>query len=113
METKHKVKSLDTLRSGPKVNGKKLVIDSLKLFNLLLIISKRQVKTKQARRFELTPTPIRSCESQRRLQRVRKAFVEPIEPPPCTSLVIDGGWLMYNIKWEANLTWNNIAENYL
>ena len=38
METKHKVKSLVSLRSGPKV---KLVIDSLKLFNCLIIISER------------------------------------------------------------------------
>ena len=38
LETKHKVKSLANLRSGPKVNGEKLVIDSLKLFNRLIII---------------------------------------------------------------------------
>ena len=36
METKHKMKSLESLRSEPKVNGKKLVIDSLKLFSRCL-----------------------------------------------------------------------------
>lgn len=57
MEIKNKVKSLESLRSGPKVNGKKLVIDSHKLFNRLVIISEREVKTRQGLRFELTPTP--------------------------------------------------------
>ena len=57
MEIKNKVKSLESLRSGPKVNGKKLVIDSQKLFNRLVIISEREVKTIQGLRFELTPTP--------------------------------------------------------
>ena len=32
MQTKYKVKSLATLRSGPKVSGEKLIIDSLRLF---------------------------------------------------------------------------------
>ena len=50
METKHKVKSLEILRSGHKVNGKKLVIDSLKLFNRLIIIIEQEVKTKEGLR---------------------------------------------------------------
>lgn len=47
------------------------------------------------------------------LARVLKAFVEPVEQPPCMSLVIDGGWLLHNVRWEANLTWKDIAESYL
>uniref|UniRef100_UPI00358E3900 uncharacterized protein n=1 Tax=Myxine glutinosa TaxID=7769 RepID=UPI00358E3900 len=121
METKHKVKSLESFRSGPKVNGKKLVIDSLKLFNRLIIISEREVKTKQARRFELTPTPMSLFDKDQKLRkpdkaalaRVLKAFVEPVKQHPCTSLVIDGGWLLHNVRWEAKLTWKDIAESYL
>ena len=121
METKHKVKSLENLRSGPKVNGKKLVIDSLKLFNRLIIISEREVKTKQALQFELTPTPMSLFDKDQKLRksdkaalaRVLKAFVELVEKHPSTSLVIDGGWLLHNVSWEANLTWKDIAERYL
>ena len=38
------------------------------------------------------------------LGRFLKAFVEPVEETTCMSLVIDGGWLLHNAKWVANLT---------
>ena len=47
------------------------------------------------------------------LARFLKTHVEPVDQPPCTSLVIDDGWLLYNVKWGANLTWKEIAESYL
>ena len=39
--------------------------------------------------------------------------MEPVEQPSCTSHVIDGGWLLHNVRWEANQTWKDIAETYL
>lgn len=121
METKHKVKSLASLRSAPKINGEKLITDSLKLFNRLIIISEREVKTKEAMHFELTPTPMSLFDKNQKLRkpdkaalaRFLKAFVEPVEKNTCTSLAVDGGWLLHSVKWEANLTWKDIAESYL
>lgn len=43
------------------------------------------------------------------LARVLKAFVEPVEQPPSMSFVITCGWLLHNVRWEANLTWEDIA----
>ena len=37
------------------------------------------------------------------LGKFLKTLVEPVEQTPCTSPVIDGGWLLHNVKWEANL----------
>ena len=121
MQTKYKVKSLATLRSGPKLNGEKIAVDSVRLFNRLIIISEREIKTKEALMFELTPTPMLLFDKNQMmrkpdkaaLSRLLKTFVEPIEQPQCLSLVIDGGWLLHNVKWEASLTWNEIAGNYL
>ena len=31
----------------------------------------------------------------------------------CQSLVVDGGWLLYMVKWEAGQTWQEIADSYL
>ncbi|CAL8235332.1 unnamed protein product [Arctogadus glacialis] len=45
------------------------------------------------------------------LAKFLKAFVEPVEKKTCTSLVVDGGWLLHSVKWEANLAWKDIAEN--
>lgn len=121
MENKHKVKSLASLRSGPKVKGERLVIDSLKLFNHLIIISECEVKIQEALRFELTPTLMSQFAKNQKLRkpdkatlsRFLKACVEPVEKKTCTSLVVDGGWLLHNVKWGANLTWKDVAERYL
>jgi len=32
---------------------------------------------------------------------------------PCSSLVVDGGWLLYMVRWEQGHTWQEIAESYL
>jgi len=32
---------------------------------------------------------------------------------PCSSLVVDGGWLLYMVKWEQGHTWQEIADSYL
>ena len=73
MKTKNKVKSLASLRSGPKVNGEKLIIDTLKLFNRLIVISEREVKTKEALRFELTPTLLSLFDKNQKLRKPDKA----------------------------------------
>ena len=121
MEIKYKVKSLASFRSGPYVNGEKMVIDPLKFFNRLIIACEREVKIKDAMRFELTPTPMSLFDSNQMMRkpdkaalaRFLKASVDPIENPPATSLVIDGGWLLHSVRWEANVTWKDIAESYL
>ncbi|KAG0723030.1 hypothetical protein GWK47_043402 [Chionoecetes opilio] len=32
---------------------------------------------------------------------------------PCSSLVVDGGWLLYMVNWEQGQTWQEIADSYL
>ena len=32
---------------------------------------------------------------------------------PCSTLVIDDGWLLYMAKWELHQTWQEIANSYL
>ena len=90
MITKYKVKSLASLRSEPKVNGEELqIIDSLKLFNRLIVISEREVKTKEVLRFELTLTPLSLFDKNRKLRkpdksalgRSLKSYVSPVEDP--------------------------------
>ena len=119
--TKNKVKSLASLRSGPKVNGEKLIIDSLKLFNRLIVISEREVKIKEVLRFELTQTPLSLFDKNQKLRkpdksalgRSLKSYLAPVEEPLCINLVVDGGWLLQNVKWKAYLTRKDIGQSYL
>ena len=45
----------------------------------------------------------------------RKALTDPLDVTnqPCSSLVIDGGWLLYIVKLEQHQTWQEIADSYL
>ena len=44
-----------------------------------------------------------------------KALTDPLDLTyqPCSSLVVDGGWLLYMVKWEEGQTWQEIADSYL
>ena len=44
-----------------------------------------------------------------------KALADPLDltNQPCCTLVIDGGWLLYMVKWEQNETRQEIANSYL
>ena len=58
MSRKNKLKTLRTLREGPKVNGNKLTMDSMKLFSRIVVVSEHDFKTAEALKFELTPLPM-------------------------------------------------------
>ena len=32
---------------------------------------------------------------------------------PCSSLVVDGGWLLHVVHWDQGQTWQNITDSYL
>ena len=51
MSRKNKVKTLKTLREGPKVNGNKLTMNSMKLFSRIVVVSERDFKTAEALKF--------------------------------------------------------------
>ena len=44
-----------------------------------------------------------------------KELTDPLKltDQPCSSLVVDGGWLLYMVKWEQGQTWQEIADSYL
>lgn len=44
-----------------------------------------------------------------------KELTDPLDltDQPCSSLVVDGGWLLYMVKWEQDQTWQEIANSYL
>jgi len=44
-----------------------------------------------------------------------KELTDPLDltDQACSSLVVDGGWLLYMVKWEQGQTWQEIADSYL
>ena len=117
MQVKFKVQALSSLRKIPKVNEKKLHINSLKLFNRLIIISQRDMTVETSLEYELTPFPLSLFSNKnQKMNKANKAgfsntslkgLTDPLNltDQPCSSLVVDGGWLLYMVKWEQGQTW--------
>ena len=58
MEIKSTVKALSSLRKIPKTNEKKIHLDSLKLFNRLILFAQRDMTVETSLEYELTPFPL-------------------------------------------------------
>ena len=59
MEEKLKVKALSSLRKFTKLNKRKIHLNSIGIFNQLIIVAQQDVKTLEASlEYELTPLPL-------------------------------------------------------
>ena len=58
MEVKFKVQALSSLRKIPKLNERKIHLNSLRLFNRLIIIAQRDMTIEASLEYELTPLPL-------------------------------------------------------
>ncbi len=125
MEVKLKVKALSSLRRMPKVNEKKIHLDSLKLFNRLIILAQRDMTVETSLQYELTPFPLSlfSNKNQKMNNANKAGFSKTslkdltdlldLTNQPSSTLVVDGGWLLYMVKWEQGQSWQEIANSYL
>ena len=119
------IHALSSLRKIPTVNEKKILLDSLKFFNPLILLAQRDMTVENALQYELTPIPL-SLFSNKDLKMNKankvafsksslKGLTDTVDrtDQACQSLVVDGGWLLYMVKWEAGQTWQEIADSYL
>ncbi|KAK1890378.1 Chromosome-associated kinesin KIF4 [Dissostichus eleginoides] len=125
MEVKSKVQALSSLRKIPKINEKKIHLDSLKLFNRLIIFAQRDMTVETSLAYELTPFPLSLFSNKdQKMNKANKAgfsktslkeLTDPLDltNQSCSTLVVDGGWLLYMVKWEQGQTWQEIANSYL
>ena len=125
MEVKFKVQALSSLRKIPKLNERKIYLNSLRLLNRLIIIAQRDMTIEASLEYELTPLPLSLFSNKdHKMNKANKTIfsntslkvlTDPLDltNQPCSSLVVDGGWLLYMVKWEQGHTWQEIADSYL
>ena len=125
MDVKSKVKPLSSFRKLPTLDNSKIQLDSLKLFNRLIIIVQREVTLESSLQYELTPLPLSLFNAKdHKMNKANKgefskicfkALIGPVNFPKesMNVIVIDGGWLLYMVKWKQDQTWEEIANNYL
>ena len=112
MDVKLKVKALSSLRKIPTVNEKMIDLDSVKLFNRVIIFAQREMTVETSLQYELTNFPLSLFSNKdQKMNKANKAdfsktslkaLTDPLDltNQPCGALVIDGGWLLYMVKWE-------------
>ena len=125
MEVKFKVQPLSSLRKTSKINEKRIHVNSLRFFNRLIIIAQRDMTVEKSLEYELTPLPLSLFSSKdQKMNKANKALfsktslkmltdTHDLTNQACSSLVVDGGWLLYMVKWEQGHTWQEIADSYL
>jgi hypothetical protein len=103
MVVKSKIKALSSLRKCPLVNEKKIHLDSLKLFNRLIIFAQRDMTVETSLQYELTPFPLSLFSNKdQKMNKANKAefantslkaLTDPLDltNQPCCTLVIDDG----------------------
>ncbi|KAI4802447.1 hypothetical protein KUCAC02_020283, partial [Chaenocephalus aceratus] len=107
MEVKSKVQALSSLGKIPKINEKKIHLDSLKLFNRLIIFAQRDMTVETSLAYELTPFPLFLFSNKdQKMNKANKAgfsktslkeLTDPLDltNQSCSTLVVDGGWLLH------------------
>ncbi|KAG0716736.1 hypothetical protein GWK47_000083 [Chionoecetes opilio] len=75
--------------------------------------------------YELTPFPLSLFSNKdQKMNKANKAGFSmtslkeltdlfDLTDQPCSSLVVDGGWLLYMVNWEQGQTWQEMADSYL
>ena len=125
MEVKNKVTPLSHLRKPLKVNGKSLYMDPLKLFHRLVLVAERDMEVEESLAYELTPVPLSLFEPKTNLMNKAnkasfakeklKVLTGPctIDDKAATVCIIDGGWLLHQVKWQEGERWQDIANSYV
>ena len=107
-----------------KVNSKSVVIDSLKLFNRLVLVSDRETTIEDSFKFELTVMPMSLFDQYQMMRKSNKAaygkFLKDKIGPLVTSsnfttpLVIDAGWFLYQLNsFQGCHNFEGVAKEYL
>lgn len=80
MEIKFKVQPLLTLRKTPKINEKRIYMNSLRFFNRLIIIAQRDMIVEESLEYELTPLPLSLFSSKdQKMNKANKALKDQLK----------------------------------
>ena len=106
---KGKVKPLSDLLNKVSVKDKSLTVDVQKLFQRLLALIGRGIYgLATIASYELTPVPMALFDNARRMRKGVKSQLRNLimceetlnATQSHTKTVVDGGWLVYQVKWE-------------
>ena len=120
MKTKGKVRTLESLRPGVKLEGKTIYIDPSILFTRLTTIIGPDEDAMKYFDYEMTPEPT-AISKDGMLRKptkstLRNSLLDRIHPASGVAFhtcVVDGGALLHKVHWPAKSTFLDIVHQYL
>ena len=122
---KQKCQNFDALKKSIKINKTDVLLGSYMLFQSLSMVSERKLALSDSLAFELTVQPASLFDNNQfmRLSNKHKlgTYLKPktavVDCITCTAvakeLVIDGGWLLHQIRWQNGETFSEIGSRYV
>ena len=122
MKISNKCKNLAALQMKVKIGDKKVYIEKTLLFNMLIIMAERDEGIEELFHFELTPVPASLFTMDRMMRKPQKHEFGRMLKETTTKLdldmnnkvhVVDGGWLLHQVKWTSGATIKTIVTTYV
>ena len=120
MKTKDKVRTLESLRLGVKLEGKTVHIDPSILFTRLTTIIGPDEDAMKYFDYEMTPEPTAIFKDgmlrKPTKSTLRNSLLDRIHPASGVifhTCVVDGGALLHKVHWPAKSTFLDIVHQYL
>lgn len=116
---KDKVLSLGAMTNSIKVRKETITVDPLMLFQRIAVAKKSDEDLTSLLEYELAPFPL-ALFKEGCMRKTNKASLYKVLPVVDTNInvkeaviVIDGGFLLHRVKWQAGSTFGNICQQYI
>ena len=114
------IRSLDYLTTGIKIGSQRIHVDENVLFSRLVAIIQRDESVESYFEHELTAVPtslfndtLMRKPAKSQLTKYLTENVELMEPIKEAKHVLDGGALLYKVKWAKKKTYKQTAIQYV
>lgn len=119
LSKKDKVISLHGVNSKLKIGNNTIPVDPLLLFQRICVMKKSDEELEFYLKFELAPYPL-SLFDEVGMRKTAKASLYPLFHSIDISLdknnsqyIIDGGMLLYRVKWPSSCTFQRVFQEYI
>lgn len=117
---KNVVLSIASMSSTIKINGEKVTINPLTIFQRTVIVKKNDSDVAELLAYELTPYPL-ALFSEGGMRKGKKSALYDVLPAEDNAtldltqntVVVDGGFLLHRMKWKQSSDVSSICHQYI
>ena len=120
LKKKDRIKTLESLEVGVRIDKEKVHVDPLLLFSRLLVLIEREENIRSYFQYELTTVPTLLFQDSMMRKSSKAKLGQALKKDTTTSTynmdqsfhVLDGGPLLHKVKWIENRLYQSILDQY-